>query len=173
MRIFGFLCRLAVATLLLAAAGGVSWSSRFGFLEGREAAEVESVQELRRAASWEQLQEAVGCLGLVLRLPNGSWIAIRYRDSHATKFWSSAVALDSEGKWFVSRYHYCGNLAGYRWYKENRGATPKGPELPLHTSLRAIEGAATLDEARHLLTGLGFEPLSGPGQPAFTGAVFQ
>lgn len=55
------------------------------------------------------LESAVGPLGAVFHYPDGSWLAIRYRDSHGI-LWSLATALDSERKWFESTEHFCGNF---------------------------------------------------------------
>jgi hypothetical protein len=60
------------------------------------------------SASATELEHVVGPLGRVFRFPDGSWIAIRYRDSHSSPGWSLAVARDSAGKWFESREHFCG-----------------------------------------------------------------
>ena len=57
---------------------------------------------LARVESEKDLASVVGHYGVLLRLRNGAWIAIRYRDSHASPGWSSAVVRDSGGAWFVS-----------------------------------------------------------------------
>jgi hypothetical protein len=120
----------------------------------RAAAEAESFDLLRHAASPAELREAVGNLGIILQTRDGGWIAIRYRDSHAAPGWSSAVARDSGGAWFVSDVHFCGRFQIYRILKE------RGEDLP--EELRSIEDAKELETARELLIGLGFQRVPAP-----------
>lgn len=83
----------------------VVWGSLFiaPFFARREARRL-----LSTASSPQQLQEAIGSLGAYYPFPDGSWLAIRYRDSHAGGIWSLAVARDSGGNWYESREHFCG-----------------------------------------------------------------
>jgi len=67
-----------------------------------ERVERDSFTVLAAASTAEELTEAVGNLGIVLPTLDGGWVAIRYLDSHGSG-WSSAVARDSGGGWFVSR----------------------------------------------------------------------
>ncbi len=69
-------------------------------------AERESRRVLAAASTAQQLQAAVGSLGVFYTFPDRSWLAIRYRDSHAS-IWSVAVARDSGGNWYESREHFC------------------------------------------------------------------
>ena len=62
-------------------------------LRQAQRAQVESVATLRLANTMDELEAAVGPLGVVLRLQDGGWVAIRYLDSHAGTIWSSAVGL--------------------------------------------------------------------------------
>ena len=62
----------------------------------------ESIRALSGAVNSDAMENAVGHLGIVFHLADGSWIAIRYVDRHNGDFWSSAVALDSEGRWYDS-----------------------------------------------------------------------
>jgi hypothetical protein len=117
----------------------------------RSLAESESFRLLTQANTPEELREAVGSLGLFLELPDGSWIAIRYRDSHAMTGWSSAVALDSDGAWFISHEHFCGRFKGYRLQKEN-----EQPDIPRDTELHALETSESLAAARAKLYTMGF-----------------
>ena len=73
-------------------------------------AEAESFHILAQARDSEDLEKAVGDLEIVFRLRDGGWLAIRYRDCHAGRMWSSAVARDGGGSWFVSDSHYCGRF---------------------------------------------------------------
>jgi len=64
----------------------------------RRKAEAKSFEILRNASTKAELEDAVGELGLFVPLPDGEWIAIRYRDSHRNRIWSSSVARDSKGE---------------------------------------------------------------------------
>jgi hypothetical protein len=115
----------------------------------RRRAEAVSFQVLARAQTPDELDEAVDYLGVVLHTRDGGWVAVRYRDTHAGPIWSSAVARDSGGRWFVSSQHFCGRFLSYRQRKEQGKPTDD-------TELAAIERCDTLDAARELLIGLGF-----------------
>lgn len=68
----------------------------------------QSQRLLAAASTQQQLKEAVGSLGAFFSFPDDSWMAIRYRDSHAGGIWSVAIARDSGGNWYQSREHFCG-----------------------------------------------------------------
>lgn len=70
---------------------------------------------LAKVSTTEQLQTAVGSLGIFLAFPDRSWIAIRYRDSHAGGIWSVAVARDSGGHWYQSHDHFCGAFSSVKF----------------------------------------------------------
>ena len=72
---------------------------------------------LAAASTPEELQAAVGGLGAFYTFPDGSWLAIRYRDSHTCGIWSVAVARDSGGNWYESREHFCGAFVVRRNYR--------------------------------------------------------
>src|SRR5262245_873018 len=74
----------------------------------------ESVDLLAKAGTADELPAAVGDLGGVFHLRDGAWLAVRYEDRHHGDFWSSAVALDSCGRWYTSTEHHCGSFRGYR-----------------------------------------------------------
>ena len=74
----------------------------------------EAQRLLSAASTPQQLQEAVGRLGALYTFPDGSWLAIRYRDSHGGGIWSLAIARDSGGNWYQSREHFCGAFSGVR-----------------------------------------------------------
>jgi hypothetical protein len=120
-----------------------------------EAARAESVRILSGAKTPAELKEAVGEWGIVFFIQDRDWIAIRYVDSHGGGIWSSAVARDSGGAWFVSEVHFCGRFQGYRIRKE------KSEDLP--DELKAIEESKNLDTARERLIGLGFQRVPAPG----------
>jgi hypothetical protein len=132
----------------------------------------ESVAALSAAKTTNELQQVVGVLGVFIPIRDGSWVAIRYRDTHAGRIASLAVARDSGGNWFESDHHFCGAFAAYRErlrMEEIRSELAKLGETDtnLTTSARsdtfvaldAITSAASLDDARKQLSKLGFEPL--------------
>jgi hypothetical protein len=131
------------------------------------AARRESIERLATAPSVEALDEAVGSLGVVLRLEDGSWIAIAYRDSHsAATFFSSSVALCSDGTWLESDEHYCGELGAYRsMRREAREAADAGMDASSYDEyfaehrLSKVEAAPHLGDATDLLRGMGFRTL--------------
>jgi hypothetical protein len=122
----------------------------------RRAEEAHSIQVLAKAQTPAELQEAVGDLGIVFHTRDGGWIAVRYVDTHAGPIWSSSVARDSGGHWFVSSYHFCGRFQFYRQDREKDQPSGLRPELA------AIDRCDTLDEARELLLGLGFQEVIPP-----------
>jgi len=122
----------------------------------RSRAEAESFEVLSTAHTQQELQEAVGDLGLMISLKNGDWIAIRYRDKHSGMIWSSSVARDSGGAWFVSDFHFCGTFSAYRHAKERMFG------LEQFSDIRAIDEAKDLETARRLLVELGFRPALPP-----------
>ena len=74
----------------------------------------ESVRILTAAQTTNDLQRTdTLSWGSFIPLTNGSWIAIRYRDSHLGGIFSCAVARDSAGGWFESSRHFCGMLSGF------------------------------------------------------------
>jgi hypothetical protein len=123
----------------------------------RDRAEAASFRILAQARPGEELAQAVGDLGVVLRLRDGGWVAVRYRDCHAGSLWSSAVARDSGGTWFVSSVHYCGRFEIYRAWREQPERWPGDREL------RDLE-AGDLDSARGALESLGFRRVPPPAQ---------
>jgi hypothetical protein len=68
---------------------------------------------LSRARSPEELRAAVGSLGAFFPLRDGSWVAVRYTDTHAAPGYSCAVAYDSGGQWLYSNHHFCGRFRLY------------------------------------------------------------
>jgi hypothetical protein len=148
---------------------------------------IKSISVLKAAESTNQLTDAVGPLGLFLSLTNGSWLAIRYTDTHsgaAVIFWpwaivcSSAVARDSGGGWLESDRHFCGSLKYWPRRKDsvegmleaqqehpelftNRfsPADSESPNLPKYAEMMALETAPDLAAAREALKQIGFKPL--------------
>jgi hypothetical protein len=68
---------------------------------------------LSHAKTPEELRTAVGKWGAFFPLRDGSWVAVRYTDTHAAPGYSCAVAHDSGGQWFYSRHHFCGRFRSY------------------------------------------------------------
>jgi hypothetical protein len=133
----------------------------------------DSIATLSAAKTTNDLQQAVGGLGIFIPIRDGSWIAIRYRDTHAGRIASLAVARDSDGSWFESDHHFCGAFAGYRHERQSvqelRSELAKLGETNTNlktsarsdtaTALDAIHSAASLEDGRQQLSKLGFEPL--------------
>jgi hypothetical protein len=169
MRIFkrillGLLVFLVLLLLLVFVVEPMSWHWR---------ARRESVTILTAAKTTNDLQQAVGGLGVFIPIRDGSWIAIRYRDTHAFRVASLAVACDSGGSWFESDHHFCGAFAAYRHERQRmeeiRSELAKFGETDtnLTTSTRsdtfltldAIGSAKSLEDGRKQLAKLGFAPL--------------
>jgi hypothetical protein len=72
----------------------------------------DSIRILTAAQTKNDLKQVLSW-GAFIPLTNGSWIAIRYRDSHLGGIFSCAVARDSGGGWFESDRHFCGSLSGF------------------------------------------------------------
>jgi hypothetical protein len=124
----------------------------------------ESFAALADAKTFQELEESVGFLGVILRLRNGDWIAIRYVD-HPPPTWSVAVVLDSQGQWFVSHRCFRERLQRYRHAKR------MGQDLAGIEDLLAIKQAADLATARQLLLGLQFYPAHSSLLPSMTGTL--
>ena len=78
----------------------------------------ESRQLLGSAETVEEREAAAGRLGGYFEFRDGSWVIIRYRDTHTFPGYSMALALDSSGIWYLSRKHFCGRIMGYKREKE-------------------------------------------------------
>lgn len=141
----------------------VAWMA-FSSAAAARAARLESIELLAGAPTVDALDEAVGPLGVVLRLADGSWIAIAYRDSHsAANYFSSSVALCSDGTWLESDEHYCGELGGYRSMRRqarelsNAGIDASSfDEFFAGQRLTSVESAPDLAHAKTQLLDLGF-----------------
>ncbi len=135
----------------------------------------ESVAILSAAESPSDLQQAVGSLGIFIPLHDGSWIAIRYRDTHAGRLYSLAIARDSGGNWYKSTYHFCGSFNIYRierkWQEDDQleraesGETGPSPAIRSKGSetlatLDAVFSAPSLESGRRQLLKLGFKPFT-------------
>jgi hypothetical protein len=165
--------RSVVLAVGLFAAALVVWSFYYigspAFSEARRAsAERQSFAELARCQTVSELEEVTDWLGVVLKTRDGGWIAIRYRDSHkqAGGLWSSAVARDSDGRWYVSSEHFCGRFQGYRLDKKKLNEGFEAEWLRERSAdyrkLEAIESCADVGAAAPLLLDIGFQPAEPP-----------
>jgi hypothetical protein len=121
---------------------------------------------LAAAKTPDELRAAVGSWGRFFPLKDGSWVAVRYRDSHPYPGYSCAVALDSDGHWFHSSRHFCGRFRNYdQIQKQTRQlATALGDEdAALQKALSEndrelydLATANTLAAARSQLLKIGF-----------------
>jgi hypothetical protein len=121
---------------------------------------------LSAAKTPDELRKAVGSLGALFPLRDGSWVAVRYTDSHAYPGYSCADALDSSGRWFRSSGHFCGRFRVYQQNEERtrevaaaRGDDPATAQAALREQdeeLYDLATAATLDAARAVLLKMGF-----------------
>lgn len=116
---------------------------------------------------------------LFYSLADGSWIAIRYRDSHGFPgVYSLSVARCSDGTWFESSHHYCGTNTFARRFDEHLAdmrayASPDEVEafrmaqfednLELR-KLVAIHEAPDLESAKRLLEGVHFVRMEAPAK---------
>jgi hypothetical protein len=128
----------------------------------------ESKALLLAARTSEDLKQAIGPYGAFVAAGDGSWIAIRYRDTHAGHILSLALALDSEGHWYESRRHFCGSLANWKRWGEERLLRKSDPDLvaepeiskpnrfPTFAEYDALYSATNLVVARQALLHLGF-----------------
>lgn len=69
-----------------------------------------SIRLLKSARTTNELRDAIAS-GAFVSFPDGAWLAIRHGHTHAGGAWSESVALDSEGRWYESRYVFCGALS--------------------------------------------------------------
>jgi hypothetical protein len=121
---------------------------------------------LAAAKTPDELRTSVGSLGALFPIRDGSWVAVRYTDSHAYPGYSCAVALDSGGHWFHSCRHFCGRFRNYEQTEKRTRelASPLGhDEAAVQAALRKqdeelydLASAATLDAARANLLKIGF-----------------
>lgn len=84
----------------------LAWGKTFGPAVVRWNA----MRELSNASTEADLKEIAKPYGIYFTYPDGSWVAISYRDSHSGDVWAMGVAHDSGGNWYESREHFCGNL---------------------------------------------------------------
>ena len=161
-KILAVVALLVVALWLLLGPGPLAWTAA-------RKAKYESIRLLQAASNAAEREEAVGRYGVVLTTAGGDWIAIRYRDSHSwPSAFSSAVARCSDGSWFQSSEHYCGQFSAYRsmrakraelmgeeYSDEIRADYAEDFERNAQSEPGRIEAAASLAEAKSELRKLG------------------
>ena len=128
--------------------------------------ERDAAAELAACTTRSDFDDAVGDLGVVLDIADGSWIAIRYDDSHYYCY-SSATAVDSDGRWYRSREHFCGLFSIHRSVREDIAACDDETLVPYleqryPVSIRRIETQTGLPDACSRLMDLGFQRFDGP-----------
>ena len=121
---------------------------------------------LSRSHTREELQGAVGKLGGFFPLSDGSWVAVRYTDSHSWPGYSCAVALDSAGQWLNSNHHFCGRFRSFQTetekYRElDTALGGNGGEFQRMTTeqypeMFALSSSTNLAAARAQLLKMGF-----------------
>jgi hypothetical protein len=83
-----------------------------------------SIEVLSKSQSHEQLEEAVKPYGVLVYAKDGSWVAIRYRDTHYTSpIQALAIGKDSGGRWYSCDRHFCGWLTAFA-RERARGLSP-------------------------------------------------
>ena len=127
-----------------------------------------NVAQLAGVQTYTDAEAAMDDLDVLLGQPEGPWVVIAYSDTHSMMKVSSAVARTSDGRWFVSNEHFCGQFSGYAAYRDSPLESWEGPgeredELREHNPrLYAIDHAASVDEAVATLEAMGFAPMPAP-----------
>jgi hypothetical protein len=119
---------------------------------------------LKSAPNRDAMTEAVGRLGVVLDHPDGSWIAITYKDAHNFGLPSVAVALTSDGRWFDSDRHHCGLFMTYNSLRADQIMMQEighkvfwQEQNPRILLLHQLENEADSDRRNGILQELGFD----------------
>ena len=129
----------------------------------------EALTILSAAKTTYEVEQAVGNLGIFIPLRDGSWIAIRYRDTHRGYLASLAIARDSGGNWYESDHHYCGEFIAYKHDRRESEELHSEPAEPgevatnarseSFAALDAVFNAPSLEVGRQRLLKLGFETI--------------
>lgn len=140
-----------------------------------------AIRELSAVTRPEMLATKVE-RGRLFTFPDGSWLALRYRDTHAFHFGSSGVSRDSDGRWLMGNHHFCavlldGNFRRQvdhqrRWREElAKASDPERKEFYqdiIESSAREA-GLLKLDEAMNataarqvLMRDFGFREIAAP-----------
>ncbi len=163
---------LIVVTAAAALVGWYYYEPRVWLSRARQ----ESVARLSAATNDESARAAVNSLGTFLTFTNGDWVAIRYRDTHAGRVQSHALARTSDGRWLESERHFCGTIQGLgrraaEWRDKDAESREfwlsswqeSGParntnSVPSELDLLPLLEASNLDSAVQALLRLGFRP---------------
>ena len=106
--------KISTAVIILITLGVFAYSYYSGPASWTAQTQRESVEVLTRATSAQQLEEAVKPYGVFVQATDGSWVAVRYRDTHYFSLIQSlAIAKDSGGRWFACDRHFCGWLNSF------------------------------------------------------------
>jgi len=85
---------------------------------------------LESSNSADDIKKAIRPDGLFLTFPDGSWIAIVYRDNHAGSVRSISFARDSSGQWYEGHHHFCGGIGGIsKEYELEMGLREMGEDI--------------------------------------------
>ncbi|MFA6544647.1 MAG: hypothetical protein WCS99_09500 [Limisphaerales bacterium] len=127
---------------------------------------IQARRAFSRAKTPEELRGAVGHWGAFFPLRDGSWVAVRYTDTHAAPGYYCAIAHDSGGQWFYSSHHFCGRFRIYfQFEKRTRelAAATGDTEAEVQSSLSrhdaqmfGLATATNLAAARAQLLTMGF-----------------
>jgi len=141
-----------------------------------------SEQLLGQAHDPKEMESAIGYLGILFHLEDESWIAIRYVDTHSLNIQSSAIALDSQGRWYESDEHFCGRFnscklkydAILRWFADPNGTmdSKKGLKTDYLQNLEPIcevDHSPNIEVAVERLLKLGFKKRISGTEPKMKG----
>jgi hypothetical protein len=88
----------------------------YAFLE-----KAEMRSRLAAATSLAERESAVGPMGVVIRFPDGGWIAIAHVYEFSGLFqYNAAVAHTSDGRWFESTSLQYQSVSSYRYFRDER-----------------------------------------------------
>gem|GEM_PF-2188704 len=125
----------------------------------------ETLHVLASANSEEDFKQSLRYGGVFLTFPDGSWMAIRYRDIHVGWGGSLSIVRDSGGLWYESHHHFCGNFVGFiSDYNFQRDLRELGEITSIditrsYDGLKLVGESKTLAEARGQLLKNGFTTL--------------
>ena len=130
----------------------------------------ESIRLLEEAQTTNEFALSVGSLGIFLPFEDHSWMAIRYRDSHAGQVSSSSIVRDSGGSWFESSHHFCGMFTGYAHTRTRQNEMQKlGDSIGYTNDIDILSGSGdmhrlasspNLQVARSNLVAIGFQKIN-------------
>ena len=131
--------------------------------------EIEAI--LKSSDSPEELRKRQR-VALVVEFGPSDWLAIGYRDTHAAGPYTCCIARCSDGDWFETQRHFCGQFGtakrDYEWvvspddfYPDLSEEVRKEILEEARTSLEAnpiglLLGAVSLEEAKEHLVQIGF-----------------